>query len=432
MKIQVEDEGKCRKRVHIEAPAEKIQPEYDRLVQEYRKVARIPGFRKGRAPAEVVEKRFFRDILENTKQNLLPRIYREAVEEENIAPVAVIDVSNEHIGKDEGLSFDFTVDVAPEFKLPRYGKISLKGQKTDVTDKEIEEAVHRVMDSMARYEENSGQPAGQGDMLLLDYSGAIEGKPVSEIAPQTTGLGEGVDFWIILNGQEFLPGFSKQLEGAGAGDSKTLNITFPEDYHVKEVAGKDASYDVTVKRIRKKVLPEMDDEFFKSVSAANEAEFREKVREELVAAKSNSEKRRLKNEISRHLLDKTDLDVPVSQLEQEKNAIARNMIQSMAQQGLGRQQLEENKDQILSEAEKTSVDRIKLMYILGRIAEEENIEVAETEVDERIASIASGYGMETARMKAELEKQNALERIKSELRQEKTLDFLLGQAKIKK
>ncbi|MFW6152572.1 MAG: trigger factor [Verrucomicrobiota bacterium] len=432
MKIQVEDEGKCRKRVHVEAPAEKIQPEYDRLVQEYRKVARIPGFRKGRAPSEVVEKRFLKDILENTKQNLLPRIYKEAVEEEDIAPVAVIDVSNERIGKDEGLSFDFTVDVAPEFKLPRYGKISLKGQKTDVTDEEIEEAVHRVMDSMARYEENSGQPAGPGDMLQLDYSGAIEGKPVSEMAPQITGMGEGSDFWIILNGQEFLPGLSKQLEGVMAGDSKTLKITFPEDYHVKEVAGKDASYDVTVKRIRKKVLPEMDEEFFKNISAANEAEFREKVKEELVAAKTNSENRRLKNEISRHLLDKTDLDVPVSQLEQEKNAIARNMIQSMAQQGLGRQQLEERKDQILSEAEKTSVDRVKLMYILGRIAEEENIEVAETEVDERIESMASGYGMETARMKAELEKQNALDRIKSELRQEKTLDFLLGQAKIKK
>ncbi len=432
MKIEVEDAGKCRKHVHVEASAEKIQPEYDRLVQEYRKVARIPGFRKGRAPAEVIEKRFYKDILENTKQNLLPRIYREAVDEKEMAPVAVVDVSNESIGKDEGLSFDFTIDVAPEFKLPRYGKISLKGEKTEVTGEEIEEATHRVRDSMARYEENSEQPAGQGDMLQLDYSGKIDGKPVGEIAPVSTGLGEGVDFWVILSDQEFLPGFSKQLEGASAGESMTVKVSFPEGYHVGEVAGKEASYDVTVKRVRKKVLPDMDEEFFKSMDVGNEEEFREKVREELVSAKENSEKRRLKNEISRHLLDKTDMEVPVSQLEQEKNAIARNMIQNMAQQGLGRKQLEQRKDQILSEAQKTSVDRVKLMYILGRIAEEENIEVSESEVEERIESMAAGYGMDKARMKAELEKQNALARIKSELRQEKTLDFLLEQAKIKK
>lgn len=432
MKVDVKDSQKCRKVVHVEAPPEEVKPEYEKLLNKYKGVATVPGFRKGRAPAEVIEKRFGKDILQETRERLLPGFYKQAVEEADISPVAVIDVSNEKITKEEGMSFDFTVDVEPDFKLPKYSRISLKGEKVEVSDDEVDEAIDRVRENMARYEESSEEPAAPDDMLKIDYRGMAGEQPVREIVGDSSQLGEGTDFWVILSEREFLPGFSKALQGLKAGDSKSVTVDFPVDYQVSELAGKQAVYEVTVKTVRKKRLPEIDEEFLKSMEAESEDDLRQKARDQLMAAKEDNERQRLKNEIADFLLEKTDLQVPDSQVEQEKNVIARNMVQRMAQQGLTRQQLEEQKDDLLKNAAESSVNRVKLMYILRSIADEENVEVGDEELETRVESMAAGYGMEKAQMKAELEKQNSLPRMRSEIRQDKTLDYLLEQAKVKK
>jgi trigger factor len=285
---------------------------------------------------------------------------------------------------------------------------------------------------MARYEESSEEPAAPDDMLKIDYRGMAGEQPVREIVGDSSQLGEGTDFWVILSEREFLPGFSKALQGLKAGDSKSVTVDFPVDYQVSELAGKQAVYEVTVKTVRKKRLPEIDEEFLKSMEAESEDDLRQKARDQLMAAKEDNERQRLKNEIADFLLEKTDLQVPDSQVEQEKNVIARNMVQRMAQQGLTRQQLEEQKDDLLKNAAESSVNRVKLMYILRSIADEENVEVGDEELETRVESMAAGYGMEKAQMKAELEKQNSLPRMRSEIRQDKTLDYLLEQAKVKK
>jgi len=431
MKVRTEEQEGCRRVVHVEIPHEAVKPEYEGIVREFAKVAKVSGFRKGKAPADVVERRFAQQIEEEAKERLVPRFYRDAIQSENISPVSVVDVADVVLDKSKGLTFKATVDVAPHFKLPRYRKIALKGNPVKVTDDDVEKAVQGLRERLARFEDVSGRNVARGDLVRIDYGGTCDGRPVAELAPEQPGLGEGKDFWALVGDPEFLPGFAAGMEGAGSEESREIKIAFPADYHVKAVAGKEAVYTMTVKGVREKVLPAFDAELFKQVEVESEQALRDKAREELEQNAGETEKERLKEEIARYLLEKTNFDLPQSLVDREKGEAARSIVQRMAMQGGTREQIEARKDDILSSAEQSSVSRVKLSYILERIANEEKIEVEDGEVDKRIEEMAASRGWTAERLRSEMEKRGGTEWVGDEIRGQKTLDALLGMAKIK-
>lgn len=432
MEVRVEDAGGCRKVLHIEVPEDAVSPEYRGVLKEYSHAARIPGFRKGKAPENVVEKRYEAEIHQDTKDRLVPRAYREALDSRGIRPVAIIEVSDVELEKGRGLTFKATVDVAPDFKLPRYRKIALRGEKHDVADKDVEDALQRTRERFGRFEDVEGREVREGDLVNVDYSGTIDGSPVSDIAPDCRGIGGGTDFWALAGDPEFLPGFAKGIAGAAIGDVKTMDVVFSHDYHVASVAGRNAVYEFTVKALRERRIPELDEEFLKRMGAESVEDLRQKIREELETAGETAEKERLKGEIARHLLGKTRFDSPQSLVEQKTNAIARDIVQRMAMQGGTREQIEARRDDILNTAQQSSADRVKLGYILDRIADEEGIETSGEDLDERLNGMAARYGVTVERLRAEMEQREAMDGIKSEVRAAKTLDFLLENAKVKK
>ena len=417
--------------MRVEVPADAVASEYAELLKAYAKVARIPGFRTGRAPSAIVENHFAKDIVEDAKERLVPQYYWKAVDAEKIKPVAVVEISEVVFGKDQGLAFKAILDVAPEFRLPKYKKISLAGREVAVSDKDVDTTLDKIKANFSKFEDVHDREVRQGDLVRVDFNGTCGGEPIAGLSQDATAIGEGKDFWAFMGDPEFLPGFSAATVGLKVNETRSINLQFPPDFRVKAVAGKSAVYQVTVKGVRMRIMPEMDAEFFKKMEVDSLDALRTKIRNELQENATRNENMRLKEEIARFLLEKADFDLPRSVVDHETAATARGIVERIAMQGATREQIEQRRGDILGEATKTSTERVRLSYILSGIADEEKIEVQDAEVDSRIESMATRYGMSAARFRAEIDKREGLDKLKNDIRSEKTLDFLLQNAKVK-
>lgn len=433
MKTAVEQVGPCRKVIKVEVPAEVVGAEYRKVVGEFSKQARVAGFRAGKAPAAIVERQFTKNILEEARERLVPRAYQEALQQEKLTPVAVVDVSDIQLDKQLPLTFKVTVDVVPEFKLPDYKGIPVKSQAVDVKDEDIEKVVTNMRDRQARFEAVTGRAAAKGDVVEIDYTATCDGKAMKEIAPANPELGEGKDFWVLVGDDMplFLPGMPGKLAGIETGGQREIEITFPADYRVKEVAGKKAVYSVTARGMRERRLPDVNDEFAVTLGAASLDDLRQKIRENLLESGKTAERDRQRDDVVKWLLENTDLkDLPQSLVEEEARHIIQDVVQANVRRGISKDEIESNREDIFNRAAQSSADRVKLNYILNRIADEKTIVIADEDVDTRIAEMAARYNMPPPKMKAELEKRDALRAMRGNLRMEKTLDALLAEASV--
>ena len=242
MNIKVEAAGACRKQVHIEIPAKDVATEYDEVLNAYAQGARIPGFRPGRAPRDLVKKRFSKEIVQEVKERLIPRGYQEALKREKIEAVAVLDVKEKAMEDGQPFSFSLTLDVFPDFDIPAYKGIALDAKKPDITDADIDRTIDTIREQNSKYEDIEGRPVQKGDMAKIDYEGVCEGQPIDQLAPAAKGLGSGTDFWMIADSEQaFLPGFGDGLLGANVGEKRQVMVDFPADFAEAAVAGKKAT-----------------------------------------------------------------------------------------------------------------------------------------------------------------------------------------------
>jgi trigger factor len=429
MKVNVEQAGPCRKVVNIQIPSETVAAEYQKVAGEFAKVAKIAGFRPGRAPQAIVERKFTKEILEETRERLVPQAYRSALDQEHIQPVAIVDVGDVRLEKNLPLTFKVTVDVDPVFALPTYKGVTLKSKKPEVSDAEVDRVVGELRERQARFEDVTGRSARKGDIVQVDYAGTCDGRPVAEVAPERAELGHGRDFWVLLDNPEFLPGIAAGVEGAGVGEQRAIAVEFPPDYAVKPLAGKKADYAVTVKAIRERRLPETDAEFFKAVGVESLDDLRAKVRENLLKSAELAEKSRLKDEILRWLVVQVDLqDLPQTLVDEEARHIIQDVVQENTRRGVPKEQIEAHRDDIFSKAAQSSADRVRIGYLLDRIAEEEKIGVDDADLDQELERMSARYGMDKPRFRAALEQRGALASVRRNLRMDKTLNFLLDAA----
>ncbi len=431
MKISVEKKDGCRRVVDVEVGADHVREDYDRVVALFAGQVRVPGFRAGRAPANLVERRFQKQITDEARERLVPQYYRDALAKEGIAPVALVDVANVSFSKNDGLKFRVEVDVAPDFKLPKYKKLTVKRQPVDVGDAEVDRALEDLRARFARYEDVEGQTVAADDLVRVDYAGTVDGAPVAELTQECRDLGAGSDFWVPIGDPEFLPGFNAGLTGAAIGDTVTFDVTFPDGYHVKDIVGKTARYVVTVKALRRRAMPAIDQEFLKRLGVETESELRTRLKDDLIRAGENAEQARLRDEVAKELLDKADFDVPRSLVDRERNEIVRAIVQQVVRSGGTRDQLQQQREQLLSTAAQRALDRVRLSFLVTRIGDEEKITVSDEDVEARIRLMAQRYGMEPERFRAELEKRDGVDGMRNELRAERIMDFILESAKSK-
>ena len=432
MKINIETSDGCRRVIGIDVPAEDARSDYDTIVGAFIKNAKVSGFRQGKAPLALVEKRYSKSIIQETKDRLIPRFYNDALKQEGIAPVAVIDVQNVEFSRDDGLQFKVILDVAPEFKLPKYKKISLKRESISVADEDVDKTLNDILKRFARFEDVSDKAVVSGDMVQIDYEATSDGKPLGEVANDASDISKGEDFWVPTGESEFVPGLNAALEGCLIGDALTVDVDFAEDYNVASVAGLKAVYSVTVKGVRSSVIPEIDEEFLKRFDVDSENALRARIRTDLEEAAQSKETGRLRDEIAKFLIEKTKMDLPQSLVERETNALVRDMLSRVAQQGASREVVEQHHEEIMGSASQNAQNRVKLSYIVTQVCEEEGIKIEEEDVESRLEEMAQRYGMPVARIRPELEKQDeGLRNLRTEVLGNKVMDFLLENAKIK-
>ncbi len=432
MRVMLEDAGPCRKAILVEAPAEDVRDEYGRVVLQFARQCDVPGFRRGRAPLPVVERQFFRQIISETRERLLPRLYRKAVEQQNLRPVAVVDVSELHLDPQRGMRFRVTVDVPPEFTLPKYRKIPLPNRPVAITDDQVQQALDELLDRHARYEDVTGRTVQSGDLVQIDYEGQCGGEKISRHVPSIPGLSEGRDVWVLMGEPEFLPGLSRSVVGVAVGDEKTVPVAFPPDFHVVALAGKHCTYTIRVKAIRQKVRPVLGPDLLKEWGVESEPALRQKVRRALEAAAEVRERARRREAIATYLLKNTAFDLPQTVVEQETQQTIHQIVRRAVLQGETQKHIIEQRDEIVNLAARSSAERIKLRYILAKIAEHEKIQVTEEDVQAEFQNMASRYGISVERLRAEFRKRHAEEKLRSDLCAAKTLDFLLEHAHIKR
>jgi trigger factor len=431
MNVTVENAGPCRKTLRVEIPAQRVSEEYNAVVDAYKKAVRIPGFRQGKAPGDLVKKRYAKEIEQQVKDRLIQSGYHEALKEQKLDPVAVLNVSETTIKPGQSLTFSVALDVPPVFLLPEYIGISVQRKMVEVKDEQVADTIRHILDQHAKWDDVTGRSVWKGDLVQIDYEGICENRPIEELAPKAAGLGKGKDFWMMADENAFLPGFGEGLLGANIGEKRQILVDFNADFSEKAVAGKKCAYFVDVKGIREKKSRAMDPELLKSLGVESEEHLKTRIREDMQKFGEDQENRRLKNEIIKHLLEKTKLDVPESVVQQETRDTVYDIVLDQSHRGISREIIEARKGEIFEVASQSASEKVKINYILHRIAEQEQIEAAEEEVSSHIAQMALRYKAKPAELRAELERRHAVERMREDIRLTKTLDLLLAKANVK-
>lgn len=404
-----------------------IEPERvnEALEQAYKKVVKdidISGFRKGKVPRKVLEARYGKEVLHKDALDILiPQGYSEAIEETGIEPIDQPDIKDYNIEEDEPFTFTAEVEVTPDVELGKYKDLEIEKEDAEVTEEEIEAEIDKARNQHSQLVSTDKEVVEEGDFVIIDF----EGKKDGEKFPG----GSAEEYSLEIGSNTFIPGFEEQLVGAKVGEELEINVTFPEDYNAKDLAGEEVVFDVEVKEIKEKQLPELDDEFAKEVSDYETfEEYKESVQERLQKNKEERTEREYENKLIETASENAEVDIPAKMVEEELDKMYQNFAQSVSQQGMD---VEDYLDYMGTDEEgwreqnrEAAENRTRSNLILEAIAEEEGIEISEEEIEEQIEEIAENNDQDPEQIKAFLQMQGQLDGLKDGLRMQKTIEYL--------
>lgn len=433
MNVQVENLPNCLATVHVEIPGEKVTEAFETVTKDYVRYAKLPGYRPGKAPRGIVESKFKKDIRTEVEKKLLSDGCRDAIKEKNLKVLSVSNVEGIEIDEaSKTMRFTATMVTAPEFELPEYKGIAVTKKPTEVTDAEIDQALDELRDRSASFNDLTGRPLAMEDFAVIDYTGTIDGQPLDQVAPKAgKPLAGNTDFWIRLTPEAFFPGFAQNLVGANVGESREFDIEVPAEFPVADLAGKKIHYAVTIKGLKEKVLPELNDEFAASlVPEKTLADIRDLVRKDLEQRKTSDSESDVRNQVMNQLLSKVECELPQDMVRQETRRILNEIVRENQMRGVNDDVLKESEKELIGVASQGARDRLKGTFILLRIAEAEKIETTNEEVGQRIAQMAMRYGMPMDKMIKDLKERDAIGSIAEEVLTAKTLDFVVASASV--
>lgn len=429
MNITVENLAPCRKLLRVELDAKAVDETFDAITKDYQKQASLPGFRPGKAPRDMVAKKYDAEIQGEAKRKLIGDAYRKALDEKKIAALGYPDIEEIQFGRGQSLQFAATIETAPEFQLPEYKGLAVKREVKSVTDADVERAIGLLAQQHVKFE-TAARELKMGDVAVVNYTGTSQGKPLTEVAPTAKGLTEQKNFWVDIAPNTFIAGFAEQLAGAKAGDKRTVNVDFPADFVTKELAGKKAVYEVEVVEVKEKVLPAIDDALAKQFGAENLEKLNAGVRLDLENELKFSQTKAVRSQILGALLAQSSFDLPESAVAHETKNVVYNIVQENTKRGVGRDLIEKEKDQIYNAAANSAKERVKMAFLIQRIAEKEDIKVSQDEVLQRVQTMAQAYQIPVDKFIKDLQKRNGINELYDQVAHEKVLVFLENNAKI--
>lgn len=426
MSLQVEKLEKNMAKLTIEVSAEELEKALETAYQKNKNKMSIPGFRKGKVPRNMIEKMYGPAVFyEDAANELIPDAYEKAVEEceEEIVSSPTIDV----VQIEKGKPFIFTAEVAlkPEVTLGKYKGVKVEKTEVEVTEEEIDAQIEKERENSARTITVTDRPVKDGDMTTLDFEGFVDGVPFEG--------GKGGDYPLTIGSGSFIPGFEEQLIGAEIGKETEVNVTFPEDYHSADLAGKAAVFKCTVKEIKEKELPELDDEFASEVSTFDTlAEYREDVKKTLTQQKADAAKSAKEEAVIEAVVEDAKMEIPDAMLETEQRQMVDEFAQRMQMQGLTMEQYMQftgtNPQMLLEQAKPQALKRIQSRLVLEAVAKEENLAADDAEFEAEIKDMAEKYQMEPDKIKDMLGERGR-KQVLEDLAIRKAVDFLVENAK---
>ena len=429
MSVTVETLGPCKKMLRFDIEVAAVDAVFANIAKDFSKQASLPGFRPGKAPKDMVLKRYEKEIEEEAKKKLMGDCYRDAIKEHKIEVVGYPDVEEIQFGKGQALQFAATIETAPEFEVPEYRNLAAQREKRGVTEEDIAKAINLLADRVSNFN-TVAREVKDGDYVVMNYTGSSEGTPISEIAPAAKGLTEQKGFWVEVKPDSFIPGFAMQLVGAKAGDKRTVNVDFPAEFVTPELQGKKGTYEVEVVEVKEKVVPPVDDAFAKTYGAESVSALHEGVRRDLQNELNTKQSRSVRGQVVKNLLDQVTVELPETLVAQETRNVVYQIVQENQQRGVSKEMIDVQKDQIYAAANGTARERVKAQFVFQKIAAKEGVRVAPEEVQARIFVLAKQYEMAPDKFAKELEKRDGLQEIWQQLLHEKVIDFLQQNAKI--
>lgn len=416
-------EATCRRELDLEIPAEEVQKAMERVAREFARVARVPGFRPGKAPVTLIRRRFAEDIKSEVLQSLLPERIEQAVTEQKMLPVTRPHVEQVDFAEGGPLKFKATFEVLPDFTLSDYQNLEVEVDALEITDAEVEKSLTEMRERAATFVPVEGRPIADGDYAQIE----LVGTPVGGGEPL-----RGENVLCHIGAEETLGAFSENLRGAQTGEHRRFEVRYPEDFPDPKLAGKVYTYAIEIVANKEKKLPELNDEFAKDVSeAATLEELRGKIRQNLEAERDLGRTHQAHDRIVSKLIAAHDFPVPEALIEQQMDVRLERAIRSLAAQGVDPRSVNVDWVTLRRRQRDRALEDVKAELILDRIASAEGIEADEQEVQRQIALLAERSGESATAVQARLTKQGALDRIKSKLRSDKTLEWLYKKTRIR-
>ena len=425
-----ETRDSVKREIQIEIPAEEVTRQTESLIQKYQKLARLPGFRRGHVPASIIRQRFTEDIKSEVVEALVPRYFRSEAEKLGLKPVSQPRVTDLHIHEGQPLRFKASFEIMPELKVEGYKELRAEKPQVSVTDEEVENALNDLREQHATFTSVEGRALADGDFAQVSFHGKPKEAEPASIPDMGTKTVHMDDVLVEIGGKNTMPEFTENLRGASAGEERTFEVRYPEDAPDKRLAGKTFTYTVKVNSIKQKNLPELNEAFAKQLGEFdNLEEVRKRIRDGLEAERTHAAEHAAKEKLVEELVKCHEFDVPEALVERQIDIRLERGLRALAAQGMRPEDMKKmDLARLRAGQREQALNEVKASLLLEKIADEEKIEVGNEELDQEIEALAKQSKQTSEAIRARLTRDGALDRIRSRIRSEKTLNFLYQQS----
>jgi len=422
--VDIKDAGVARKIATVSFDSDEVSKHESKVCQELGKMVSIPGFRKGKAPANVIRKKYAKELKDELNRKVSTAAYEAVLENKEIKVYSVLKVDAGELEPSQSASVEVTVDIEPEFDLPKYKEYELTVEPTEVKDDEVTKELDAIREQRASFDVVE-RASEKGDYVKCSYEGMLDGKPVSEILPDKPMYGKQANTWEEAGNQTGMgvDAIAEGVIGMSTGDKKEVNADFAKDFEVEALAGKSVTYQIEVHEVREKKAPTLEDEeFLKSLKIESVDELKEKVTEQIKYRKEQENVNLKRKQITQNILDSEDFPLPQQAVEEESKAIFQNRIQQATQQGVKPDEIEKNRDEWWKESQTQGQARVKLTLVLSKIAEEEKVTVDKEDLAQAATREAMMRREDPTKFIKELTQDRArLNRLREDIVYDKTL-----------
>ena len=434
MNINVEHQPNCRAIAHIRVPGDEVTKQRDTVLSSFVRQVRLPGYRPGKTPKAVVAKRYQAEVTAELEKRLINDGIQQAIKNEGLDALNIIGVNDQlHHDTDHSFSFSVELMLAPKFDLPEYKGIPVKLARIEVTDADVDHDLLHLRERQQKFEDVQ-RAAAVGDVVVLNFTGSIDGQPLAEAMPELPEHLKSVeDQWFLLDTEDdFLPGFYAALVGVSAGDTKNIDITFPEDHAIEALRGKTIVLATTCTAIKEKSLPELDEAFAKSLGGEEMTveSLRTQVSEMVKRRREQARDTELTNQVVAALHDRVEFDIPQEIINREAQRRTNEIAQRAMQNGMGEEELVKHQDEILGTATQQARQSVKVNFLLEEVAKKENLSVSEQQLSVALSTFADRSKMPFKKFITQAQQSGLINRLRDDLLLQNALGFLKEHATI--